>query len=79
MIVLNAILRLSALLAAMLVLATAAAHGDDDNDKDGDRRRQRPNILVFVSDDQGSFDMGYQGSRIRTPNIDRLAEEGARL
>ena len=39
-----------------------------------------PNILLIVSDDQGYADLGcYGSSEIRTPNLDRLATEGARL
>lgn len=40
---------------------------------------ERPNIVYIVSDDQGWKDVGFHGSDIRTPNIDRLAEGGARL
>ena len=39
----------------------------------------RPNILIFVIDDLGWNDAGYQGSDISTPNIDKLAGEGIRL
>ncbi|MDX1618470.1 MAG: arylsulfatase, partial [Balneolaceae bacterium] len=35
-----------------------------------------PNIIVIMPDDLGWHDVGYQGSSIRTPNIDRLAETG---
>lgn len=38
-----------------------------------------PNILLIVSDDQGYPDLGCIGSKpIQTPNLDRLAAEGAR-
>ncbi len=41
---------------------------------------ERPNILLIVSDDQGYNDLGcYGGKEIKTPNLDRLAEEGSRL
>jgi len=40
---------------------------------------QKPNILFIVADDLGWKDVGYHGSDIKTPNIDRLASEGARL
>jgi arylsulfatase A-like enzyme len=39
----------------------------------------RPNIVFILSDDQGWGDVGFHGSDIKTPNIDRLAKEGARL
>lgn len=38
-----------------------------------------PNIVYIISDDQGYADVGYNGSDILTPNIDKLAAEGARL
>lgn len=40
---------------------------------------QRPHIVYIVSDDQGWKDVGFHGSDIETPNIDRLASSGARL
>jgi len=39
----------------------------------------RPNVVYIVSDDQGWKDVGYHGSDIKTPNIDRLAADGVRL
>ncbi len=39
----------------------------------------RPHIVYIVSDDQGWKDVGYRGSDIKTPTIDKLAQEGARL
>jgi len=38
-----------------------------------------PNIVVIVSDNQGWMDIGYHGSKIRTPHLDRLARDGVRL
>ncbi len=37
---------------------------------------ERPNILLIMADDMGYSDLGWFGSRIRTPNLDRLAENG---
>ena len=37
----------------------------------------RPNILLIVGDDIGFGDLGISGSVTRTPNIDRLAQQGA--
>ena len=40
----------------------------------------RPNIVLVVIDDLGWTDLGCQGSLYyETPNIDRLAKEGAQL
>ena len=39
----------------------------------------RPNILIILADDMGWRDVGYHGSEIRTPNIDRIAREGIEL
>ena len=40
---------------------------------------KKPNILYIVADDLGWKDVGYHGSDIKTPNIDKLAATGARL
>jgi len=38
----------------------------------------RPNVIVFLSDDQGYGDFSYTGNRdLNTPNIDGLARDGA--
>ena len=40
----------------------------------------RPNILLIVGDDMGYGDVGFHGCEdIPTPNLDRLAESGARF
>jgi arylsulfatase A-like enzyme len=39
----------------------------------------QPKILYIVSDDQGWKDVGFHGSDIKTPHLDKLAEGGARL
>ena len=40
------------------------------------KKDERPNILLVVADDLGFGDLGLSGSITRTPNINRLAEEG---
>ncbi|MBT3295107.1 MAG: sulfatase-like hydrolase/transferase [Verrucomicrobia bacterium] len=40
----------------------------------------KPNILIFMSDDQGPWAMNCAGTpELRTPNLNRLAEEGIRF
>ena len=39
----------------------------------------RPNILLIVADDMGYSDIGAFGGEIRTPTLNRLADEGLRL
>jgi len=40
---------------------------------------QQPHIVYILADDLGWKDVGYHGSPIRTPNLDGLAQGGARL
>lgn len=39
----------------------------------------RPNIILIFCDDLGYGDLGCYGSRIPTPNLDRIANEGVRF
>lgn len=39
----------------------------------------RPNIVFILSDDHGWADVGWHGTEVKTPNLDRLAAAGARL
>lgn len=39
-----------------------------------------PNIVIFLSDDMGWGQLGFQGGKdVATPNIDRIAREGVKL
>ncbi|MEM9173715.1 MAG: arylsulfatase [Myxococcota bacterium] len=48
---------------------TSAASGSED----------LPNVVVILADDLGWNDVGYHGSEIRTPTLDRLARDGIEL
>ena len=39
----------------------------------------RPNFIFIIADDLGYNDVGYHGSEIKTPNIDKLAKSGVML
>ena len=41
---------------------------------------ERPNVILVMTDDQGYGDLGVHGNPVlKTPNLDRLANEGVRL
>lgn len=40
---------------------------------------EKPNIILILGDDIGYSDIGPYGSEIKTPNLDRLADEGMRF
>ena len=44
------------------------------------KQENKPNIIIFFTDDQGYGDLGcYGGTGFETPNIDQLAENGIRF
>ncbi|MCK5465529.1 MAG: sulfatase-like hydrolase/transferase, partial [Bacteroidales bacterium] len=67
-----------------LVLVLLAGYGctikQEQTDKNADLQTDRPNIVLIVSDDQGYHDLGcYGATDVKTPILDRIAEEGVRL
>jgi arylsulfatase/uncharacterized sulfatase len=61
--------------------ATVAATAPERSDpqRPDDAAMQRPNFVVILVDDAALMDFGAYGGEARTPNIDRLAERGARF
>jgi arylsulfatase A-like enzyme len=58
----------------------AAAAGLRASSAFGQDSRPRPNIVVIYADDLGYGDLScYGATRVRTPNIDRLAKRGLRF
>ena len=39
----------------------------------------RPNVVIIVTDDHGYGDIGWNNPAVKTPHLDRLAADGARL
>lgn len=39
----------------------------------------QPHLIFVLADDQGFRDVGYHGSEIKTPTLDKLAAEGVKL
>src|SRR5688500_16930220 len=59
------------LLALLLVMCLCAV---------GRAQDKRPNLIAIVTDDQAMWSIGAYGNKeSRTPNMDRLAREGARF
>lgn len=62
-------------LIAAAVLATAPVYAQDAAES-----ARKPNIIYIFADDLGHADIGAYGQKIiRTPNLDRMAEEGMRF
>jgi arylsulfatase A len=60
--------------------AVHLAEGTGRADAGPDRPANRPNVIIFLTDDQGYSDVGSFGAQgFTTPNLDRLAAEGIRL
>jgi arylsulfatase A-like enzyme len=71
--------RLLALRFACAYLSACGSGGDAPADRVIVAQTPRPNIVLILADDLGFADLGYNGSEIPTPNIDRLASEGMML
>jgi arylsulfatase A-like enzyme len=66
-------MRVPTSIALLVIIATSATMALAATEK-------RPNILIFLSDDVGWAEFGFQGGKdIPTPNIDSIAKNGVRF
>jgi arylsulfatase A-like enzyme len=72
-------LKTPALLVVLALPLVGAGGASSPAAQDGAWIGSRPNIVLIMADDMGFSDLGSYGSRIRTPNLDRLAEGGLRF
>jgi arylsulfatase len=66
-------------LSASILFATGCTTTAGTASSQAKAPERRPNFLVIVADDLGYTDVGAFGSEISTPNIDRLARNGAMM
>ncbi len=53
---------------SVLIIAVLRSHASE-----------KPNVIVIIADDLGWADIGYNNPRVYTPNLDKLANSGARF
>jgi len=64
-------MRIITLISLGLIIASCSTNNADES---------RPNVILILTDDQGSVDINSYGSTdLTTPNMDRLASEGIRF
>ena len=69
-----------AFLLATILVAALGCDSPADTDLSTSRSSEPPNIILSVADDLGYGDLGAYGQdRIRTPRLDRMANEGLRF
>ena len=58
----------------------SCSKSEDFREETKDADHTKPNIIYILADDMGVYDLGCYGQQlIKTPNIDRMANEGMRF
>jgi len=74
------LLLLTVVSCSVFVDSCAVAQAAAESETSGGKRSTTPNIIVFLTDDQGWGDLGCYGHPIlKTPNIDRFSSQGMRF
>lgn len=60
--------------ASAVVSLSGQAHAGEQHST-----RRTPNVILMICDDLGSGDLHCYGSSLKTPDLDRMAQEGARF
>lgn len=63
-------------LLSMFALSTGQSPAQESGQTS--KQKKRPNILLIVADDLGYSDLGSYGGEIKTPVLDKLAQQGVR-
>lgn len=64
---------------AVPAAGSLSAHAQKGNAAGVGSGRRPPSVIIMICDDLGSGDLHCYGSSLKTPNTDRLAEEGVRF
>ena len=65
--------------ASAALLFTGCGSDSGTSDSTPATALRQPNIIFILQDDQGWGDVGYHGSDVQTPTIDRMARQGVEL
>jgi len=60
-------------------VGSLAAQAQMGNTGSAGAKTRPPNVILMICDDLGSGDLHCYGSSLKTPNLDRMAKEGARF
>ena len=69
----------SILCLGIMLIQMTGCNNSRSEESNGKSESGKANILLIVADDLGYSDIGPFGSEIKTPVLDKLAEQGVRL